>query len=150
MSHSVELYSKAVLDHGRHPRNRRMIADCSHSAKSDNPSCGDNLSVSLRIDKNGVICEAAFDGRSCVLATASASLMTELLVGKTPTQAKMLFRRFEALAAGDTGEFKDGMDVETAGMTILAGVNAYPARMKCATLAWKTMLAALENERNQQ
>ena len=150
MSDSVELYPKAVLDHGRHPRNRRVIADCSHSAQSDNPSCGDDLSVSLRIDQNDVICEAAFDGRSCVLATASASLMTELLVGKTPAQAKMLFQRFHALAAGDTEKFKDGMDVETARMTVLSGVHAYPVRMRCATLAWKTMLAALENERSQQ
>jgi nitrogen fixation NifU-like protein len=150
MSDSVELYSIAVLDHGRHPRNRRAIADPSHSAQSDNPSCGDDLSVSLRINQNDVICEAAFDGRSCVLATASASLMTELLVGKTPAQAKMLFQHFQALAAGDTEKFKDGMEAETARMTVLSGVHAYPVRMRCATLAWKTMLAALENERNEK
>ena len=150
MSDSVELYSKAVLDHGRHPRNRRVIADCSHSAQSDNPSCGDDLSVSLRIDQNDVICEAAFDGRSCVLATASASLMTELLVGKTPAQAEMLFQHFHALAGGDTEKFKDGMEAETARMTVLSGIHAYPVRVRCATLAWKTMLAALEKERSQQ
>jgi nitrogen fixation NifU-like protein len=150
MSDSVELYSKAVLDFGRHPRNRRVIAACSHSAQSDNPSCGDELSVSLRIDQNDVICEAAFDGRSCVLATASASLMTELLVGKTPAQAKMLFHRFHALASGDKEEFDDGMDVESARLTVLSGVHAYPVRMRCATLAWNTMLAALENERTQR
>ena len=150
MSDSVELYPKAVLDHGRHPRNRRVIADCSHSAQSDNPSCGDDLSVSLRIDQNDVICEAAFDGRSCVLATASASLMTELLVGKTPAQAKMLFQHFHALAGGDTEKFKDGMEAETARMTVLSGIHAYPVRVRCATLAWKTMLAALEKERSQQ
>ena len=150
MSDSVELYSKAVLDHGRHPRNRRVIADCSHSAQSDNPSCGDDLSVSLRIDQNDVICEAAFDGRSCVLATASASLITELLVGKTPAQAKMLFQHFHALAGGDTEKFKDGMEAETARMTVLSGIHAYPVRVRCATLAWKTMLAALEKERSQQ
>ncbi len=150
MSDSKELYSKSVLDHGRHPRNRRTIAHCSHTAHSDNPSCGDDLSVSLRIDQNDVICEAAFDGRSCVLATASASLMTELLVGKTPAQAKLLFQRFHALACGDTDKFNVGMDVETARMTVLSGVHAYPVRMRCATLAWNTMLAALENERSQQ
>ena len=150
MSDSVELYSKAVLDHGRHPRNRRVIADCSHSAQSDNPSCGDDLSVSLRIDQNDVICEAAFDGRSCVLATAAASLKTELLVGKTPAQAKMLFQHFHALAGGDTEKFKDGMEAETARMTVLSGIHAYPVRVRCATLAWKTMLAALEKERSQQ
>ena len=127
-----------------------MIADCSHSAQSDNPSCGDDLSVSLRIDQNDVICEAAFDGRSCVLATASASLMTELLVGKTPAQAKMLFQHFHALAGGDTEKFKDGMEAETARMTVLSGIHAYPVRVRCATLAWKTMLAALEKERSQQ
>jgi nitrogen fixation NifU-like protein len=97
-----------------------------------------------------VICEAAFDGRSCVLATASASLMTELLVGKTPAQAKMLFQHFHALAGGDTEKFKDGMEAETARMTVLSGIHAYPVRVRCATLAWKTMLAALEKERSQQ
>ena len=101
------------------------------------------MAVSLRIDQGNVIRDAAFDGRSCVLATASASLMTELLVGKTPAQAKMLFQRFHALAAGDTEKFKDGMDVETARMTVLSGVHAYPVRMRCATLAWKTMLAEM-------
>jgi nitrogen fixation NifU-like protein len=150
MSDSVELYPKAVLDHGRHPRNRRAIAGCSHFAKSENPSCGDDVSVSLRIDQGDVIREAAFDGRSCVVATASASLMTELLVGKTPAQAKMLFQRFHALAAGGAEEAIDSMEAEAERLTVLSGVRAYPVRVRCATLAWKTMLAALENERSQQ
>jgi nitrogen fixation NifU-like protein len=150
MSESVELYSKAVLDHGRHPRNRRTIPHCSHIAHSDNPSCGDDLSVSLRIDRNNVICEAAFGGRSCVLATASASLMTELLIGKTPAQARMLFQCFHALAGGDAEKLKAGMEFETERMAVLSGVHAYPVRMRCATLPWNTMLAALEEERIQK
>jgi nitrogen fixation NifU-like protein len=150
MSETVELYSKGVLDHGRHPRNRGVMAGSSHSAQSDNPSCGDDLSVWLRIDQNDVICEAAFDGRSCVLATASASLMTELLVGKTSAEARTLFQQFHALAAGDAEKFRGDMEAETEGMTALSGVHAYPVRVRCATLAWKTMLAALENERSQQ
>jgi len=150
MSDSANLYQQAILDHGRHPRNRRAITDCSHFAQSDNPSCGDDCAVSLRIDQGNVIRDAAFDGRSCVLATASASLMTELLVGKTPAQAKMLFGRFHALATGNDEEATAGMEAEAERLTVLSGVRDYPVRAKCATLAWRTMLAALENQRSEK
>jgi nitrogen fixation NifU-like protein len=150
MSDSVGLYQEAILDHGCHPRNRRAIADCSHFAHSDNPSCGDDVAVSLRIDHDNVIRDAAFDGRSCVLATASASLMTELLVGKTPAQAKMLFGRFHTLATGGAEEAIGDMEDEAGRLAVLSGVRAYPVRTKCATLAWMTMLAALENKRSEK
>ncbi|MFZ1084203.1 MAG: SUF system NifU family Fe-S cluster assembly protein [Terracidiphilus sp.] len=150
MSDSADLYQKAILDHGCHPRNRRAIADCSHFAQSDNPSCGDDVAISLQIDQRDVIRDAAFDGRSCVLATASASLMTELLVGKTPAQAKRLWLRFHALATGGAAETLEGMESDTERLAALSGVRQYPARMRCATLAWQTMLAALETQRSEK
>ncbi|HEY1204170.1 MAG: Fe-S cluster assembly sulfur transfer protein SufU [Bryobacteraceae bacterium] len=141
-----DLYQEVILDHGRHPRNRRVMANRSHMARSENPSCGDEVVVSLEIDNRGVIRDVAFGGQSCAIATASASLMTEVLVGKTPAQAKSLFDRFHALAAGGVEPPLDGMDAERERLAMLSGVRDYPVRVKCATLAWHTMLAALENQ----
>ena len=150
MSDSRDLYQEVILDHGRHPRNRRAIADCSHLAHGENLSCGDAEVVFLKIDDEGVIRDVAFDGQSCAIATASASLMTEVLVGKTPAQAKSLFDRFHALVTGGEEAPLDGMEVELERLTMLSGVRDYPVREKCATLAWQTMMAALENPKTQR
>jgi nitrogen fixation protein NifU and related proteins len=141
-----DLYQEVILDHGRHPRNRRAMADCSHQAHGENLSCGDEVVVFLQIDDESVIRDVAFDGQSCAIATASASLMTEVLVGKTPAQAKSLFDRFHALATGVVELPLDGMEVELERLTMLSGVREYPSRAKCATLAWQTMLAALKHK----
>jgi len=141
------LYQEAILDHGRHPRNRRAMAGASHLARSENPSCGDEVAVFLDIDDRGVIRDIAFDGRSCAIATASTSLMTEVLAGKTPAQARSLFDRVHALAEGGAEAELAGMEIELERLTMLAGVRDYPVRMKCATLAWEAMLAALEGPR---
>jgi nitrogen fixation NifU-like protein len=140
-----DLYQEVVLDHGRRPRNRRAIANCSHLARGENVSCGDEVVVFLKTDDEGVIRDVAFDGQSCAIATASASLMTEVLVGKTPGQAKGLFDRFHALATGREEAPLNGMEYELERLAILLVVRDYPVREKCATLAWDTMLAALEN-----
>jgi nitrogen fixation NifU-like protein len=150
MSNSFDLYQEAILDHGRRPRNRRAIDNCSHQARNENPSCGDEVVVFLDIDHRGVIRDAAFDGHSCAIATASASLMTEVLVGKTPAQAKCLFDCFHSQATGAVEAPLDGMKAEGQRLALLAGVHEYPVRVKCATLAWQTMLAALEDQRSQQ
>ena len=148
MSETVDLrdlYQEVILDHGRHPRNRRAMADCSHLAHGENLSCGDEVVVFLKTDDEGMIRDVAFDGQSCAVATASASLMTEALIGKTPAQAKSLFDRFHALATGGVESPLDGLKDELERLTMLSGVRDYPEREKCATLAWQTMLAALEN-----
>jgi nitrogen fixation NifU-like protein len=147
MSDCVDLYQEAILDHGRRPRNRRAMDNCSHHARNENPACGDEVVVFLKIDDGGVIRDAAFDGHSCAVATASASLMTEVLVGKTSAQAKCLFDRFHAQATGTEETPLDGMKAEGQRLALLSGVREYPVRLKCATLAWSTMLAALENQR---
>jgi nitrogen fixation NifU-like protein len=147
MSDYLDLYQGAILDHGRRPRNRRAMDNCSHQARSENPSCGDEVIVFLKIDHGGVIREAAFNGHSCAVATASASLMTEVLVGKTSAQAKCLFNRFHAQATGAAETPLEEMKTEAQQIALLSGVREYPLRVKCATLAWSTMLAALENQR---
>jgi nitrogen fixation NifU-like protein len=142
-----DLYQAAILDHGRHPRNRRAMDDRSHLAHNVNPACGDELAVFLKINDRGVIGDIAFDGQICAIATASASLMTEVLLGKTPAQAKILFDRFHALATGEAQSSLEEMEIELKQLTILSGVRDYPSRLQCATLAWHTMLAALADNR---
>lgn len=145
-----DLYQEVILDHGRHPRNRRAMPDCSHWAHGENPSCGDEMRVFLHINDGGVICDAAFNGQSCAIATASASLMTEVLVGKTPAQAQILFDRFHALITGGVEAPVDGMEIAMERLNMLSGVRDYPVREKCAMLAWQTMLAALDNPQSQK
>jgi len=140
-----DLYQEAILNHGRHPHNWRAMTDSSHLAHGENASCGDEVVVFLKTDGEGVIRDAAFDGQGCAIATASASLMTEVLTGKTPAEAKKLFELFQALAAGEEDTPAAGMEDERKQLTSLSGVRAYPARLKCAMLAWQTMMAALEN-----
>lgn len=137
-----ELYQDVILDHGRHPRNFRALPEPSHVAHGYNPLCGDRLTVYLKLI-DGVIAEASFEGRGCAISTASASLMTELLLGKTLEDAGFLFRTFHAKATGGVeievpGRLEDDLDR----LQPLFGVKAYPARVKCATLAWHTFDAA--------
>jgi nitrogen fixation NifU-like protein len=144
-----DLYQEVILNHSRRPRNRRTMAACSHAARSENPACGDEVSVFLQMNDRGVIGDIAFAGQSCAIATASASLMTEVLVGKTPAQARTLFDRFLAIATGGVEAAQDGMKVELEQMNTLSGLRDYPVRMTCASLAWHTMLAALESPKDQ-
>ncbi len=141
-----DLYQEVILDHGRHPRNRRAIEHADHSARGENPLCGDKLTVFLNVGDDGVIKDVAFEGQGCAISTASASLMTEVMVGKTEKQAEELFASFHALATGgeaeESVEFEDEMDR----LHVLAGVRDYPVRVKCATLAWHTLVAALKDE----
>ena len=141
-----DLYQEVILDHGRHPRNRRRIEDADHSAHGENPLCGDTLTVFLKIGADGVIKDVSFDGRGCAISTASASLMTEVIVGKTEKQAQELFANFHALTTGGKGEPSAEFEDELDRLAILAGVRDYPVRVKCATLAWHTLVAALKNE----
>ena len=142
-----ELYQEVILDHGKRPRNLRALADATCCAQGRNPLCGDQLTVYLKLDPSGVVEDAAFEGKGCAISVASASLMTELIRGKTEAQARELFERFHALAAGkengdvpaNSGELEDELDR----LQVLAGVRQYPVRVKCATLAWHTMKAAL-------
>ena len=140
-----DLYQEVILDHGRRPRNRRTMADYTHQARGENPLCGDQVVVFLKTDHEGVIRDAAFDGQNCAIATASASLMTEVLVGKTTAQAKRLSDRFQSLASGGVEAPWDGMEDERERLNLLSVLRDHPARLSCALLAWHALEAALDN-----
>lgn len=133
------LYQEIILDHNRQPRNFRRLEDASHHAHGHNPLCGDQVDVYLHV-RDGRVTDIAFEGDSCAISMASASIMTELLQGCSLEEVHELSERFRQLLAGDTaGSSADSDDLE-----VLAGVRMFPARVKCATLPWHTLLAALQ------
>jgi nitrogen fixation NifU-like protein len=140
-----ELYQEVILDHGKRPRNFRHPADANREARGDNPLCGDRVTIYLKLSDRGVIEDVAFEGRGCAISTASASLMSELLRGKTEAEAGALFGAFHRMCTQDDAPQIDAsLQDEFDRLQVLSGVRHYPMRVKCATLAWHTMKAALE------
>jgi len=139
-----DLYQDIILDHGQKPRNFRKIEPCSHSAKGHNPLCGDRITVYLQLE-DGRIADLAFEGRGCAISTASSSLMTEVLRGKTPDEAHTLFKAFHAEVTGqdEIPAVPEKLEDEFDRLAPLVGVKTYPTRVKCATLAWHALEAAL-------
>jgi nitrogen fixation NifU-like protein len=140
-----DLYQEVILDHGRKPRNFRRLEGATLVSRGDNPMCGDRMELFLRTAPDGRIEDAAFQGRGCAISMASASLMTETVRGHTPAEAKRLAEGFRQLAM--TGTCPDcGADLaeEMERLTPLSGVHEFPSRVKCATLAWHTLNAALD------
>jgi nitrogen fixation protein NifU and related proteins len=138
-----ELYQDIILDHGRHPRNFRAIEHPTHTAQGHNPLCGDRVTVFLRVDGDR-IGDVSFQGRGCAISTAAASLMTEVLKGKTVADARDLFAHFRArVMGGDEAPLAGPLAEEMDRLEPLTGVRAYPARVKCATLSWHALEAAL-------
>ncbi len=132
-----ELYQEVILDHGRNPRNHRRPEDANRRAHGNNPICGDTLEVYLAVDEDGVIRDAAFEGKGCAISIASASMMTGLLKGKTVAKAKALFKDFHDMCTKDDFD-PDAIDADTDELDrlqVLAGVRAFPMRVNCATLA---------------
>ena len=143
-----ELYQEVILDHGKHPRNFHGLEDANHSAHGYNPMCGDTLFVYLKVDEEGIVRDCAFKGKGCAISMASASMMTEILKGKSVDEAKALFERFHAMCTSDdtpphTGNL-DPDDLER--LEVLSGVREFPVRVNCATLAWHTLTAAMEGQ----
>lgn len=137
-----ELYQEVILDHSRHPRNFGPPAEANRKAEGYNPLCGDRVTVYLAL-KDGVVQDAAFDGVGCAISVASASLMTEAVKGKTKAEARALFDRFhELVTAGGVSAQELGDELDK--LSVLAGVRHFPIRVKCATLAWHTLWAAIE------
>ena len=140
-----ELYQEVILDHGRNPRNLRRPEQANRHARGHNPICGDAVVVHLTVDDQDAIRDAAFEGKGCAISIASASLMTEILKGKSATQARALFERFHDMCTKDGFEAPDGPDADDMErLQVLSGVREFPMRVKCATLAWHTFKAALE------
>ncbi|AWK89196.1 Fe-S cluster assembly sulfur transfer protein SufU [Azospirillum thermophilum] len=143
-----ELYQEVILDHGKNPRNFRHPDDANREAKGENPMCGDRFMVYLKL-KDGVIEDVAFQGRGCAISTASASMMTEVVQGKTAEQAKALFETFHDLCTKDDHEHCDHGPVDEEAMEklmVMSGVRQFPVRVKCATLAWHALNAAIDGE----
>jgi nitrogen fixation protein NifU and related proteins len=139
-----ELYQDIILDHGRHPRNFRAIENPTHLANGHNPLCGDRVTVYLTLDGDSIT-DVSFQGRGCAISTAAASLMTEVLKGKTVDDARSLFAQFHArVTGGESTDLPEPLADEMDRLEPLTGVKAFPARVKCATLSWHALEAALK------
>jgi len=139
-----ELYQEVILDHGKNPRNFRHPAEANREAHGNNPLCGDRLTVYVTLDSDARIADAAFEGRGCAISVASASMMTDIVKGKTVKEVEVLFDDFHKMCTGDAAEktpaeLADELDK----LRVLSGVRQYPMRVKCATLAWHTLNAAV-------
>ena len=137
-----ELYQDVILDHSRHPRRFGSLEAATHVGEGYNPLCGDKVKVYLSVGANGRIEDIRFEGRGCAISQASASLMSEMLLGRSGPDAENLMRGFLHLVKGEDSQELTAEDREH--LEVMAGVSAFPMRVKCATLAWHTMKSALE------
>lgn len=142
MSESNDLYQQLILDHYRRPRNKGRLeaADC--VAEGNNPLCGDHVEISIKLRDN-IVEDVRFEGGGCAISTASASIMTETLKGKSLDEAKTIFRKFHDMI---TGSRETALGPGLGKLEVFSGVCQYPARVKCATLAWHTLDAALQHK----
>ena len=141
MSELNELYQEVILDHNRRPHNFRVIESPTAKQEGYNPLCGDRLTLYLTLDRD-VITDVAFQGIGCAISKASASLMTDAVKGKTVAEARELFDRFHAMITSNPEAAADDLGK----LSVLAGVREFPTRIKCASLAWHTMKAAVASE----
>ncbi|MFZ1701635.1 MAG: SUF system NifU family Fe-S cluster assembly protein [Pyrinomonadaceae bacterium] len=143
MSELSELYQDTILDHNKNPRNFREIADADQYADGKNPLCGDALRVYVSMDGDTVT-DVAFKGSGCAISKASASMMTQVIVGKTRGEAEHIFNEFHRMVTGELNIETDDNDLGK--LRIFSGVLEFPARVKCASLSWHTLNAALHGE----
>jgi len=136
-----DLYQEVIVDHNRSPRNFHRMEDANRKAEGFNPLCGDRLTLYMRVSDQGIIEDVSFEGSGCAISTASASLMTEQLKGKTEAEVQSLFNGFHDMVTSDVDAPVD--DSGLGKLSVLAGVREFPSRIKCATLCWHTMSAAL-------
>lgn len=139
MSDLRDLYQEVILEHSKAPRNFHGLAHASHKAEGFNPLCGDQFTVYLYMDGDSIR-DISFEGAGCAISKASASMMTQILKGKSRADAEKLFERFHKLV---TGEEPAKSGEELGKLAVFSGVSEYPARVKCATLAWHTLKSAL-------
>ena len=135
-----ELYLEVILDHNKNPRNNGTLEQYTHHAEGHNPLCGDNISIQVIVE-NGLVQETKFTGSGCAISTASASILTETIKGKTVDEISKLFQDFHTLVTNKESKKDMGK------LSIFEGVKKYPARVKCATLSWHALMAALEGKK---
>ncbi len=143
MSELSDLYQEVILEHNKNPRNFREIADADNQADGKNPLCGDALRVYISLDGDTVT-DVSFKGSGCAISKASASMMTQAVKGKTKAEAEHIFDEFHKMVTGELDIEKDANDLGK--LKIFAGVLEFPARVKCASLSWHTLNAALHGE----
>lgn len=139
-----DLYQEVILDHNKRPRNFGALRDATHRAHGDNPLCGDKVTIFLALE-NGRVADVRFEGSGCAISTASASLMTEAIKGKTEAELRAMFNRFHAAMTDDDDAEAAATLSELDKLAVLAGVREFPIRVKCATLPWHTLVAALDH-----
>jgi nitrogen fixation NifU-like protein len=135
----ADLYQELIVDHSRRPRNFRRLERATHHAEGFNPLCGDKVTVYLELEKD-IVREVSFEGEGCAISKASASLMTECIKGKSRMEVKRLFSRFRDVATGVNNADPAGLGK----LAAFSGLRGFPTRVKCATLAWHTLHAALD------
>jgi nitrogen fixation protein NifU and related proteins len=140
MSELENLYQEVILDHNKRPRNHRSIEGASAHADGYNPLCGDKVTIFLKLDGDRIT-DISFQGSGCAISTASASILTETLKGKTRQEAEMLFEKFHDLLTGKSQAASSGPPMGK--LAVFSGVSEFPVRVKCATLAWHTLHSAL-------
>jgi nitrogen fixation NifU-like protein len=143
MSELSELYQQVILDHNKKPRNFRKLEEANRTAEGYNPLCGDQLTVYMRLEDD-VVKDISFEGSGCAISKAAASMMTQSVKGKTRQEAEALFDEFHRMVTGELDE--EATPNQLGRLTIFAGVRDFPARVKCASLSWHTMHAALKGE----
>ncbi len=143
MSALRELYQEVILDHNKHPRNFHKMPDANRTIEGYNPLCGDHYTIFLKLNDN-IIEDVSFEGAGCAISKASASVMSSIVRGMTKEEAEVLFEKFHKLV---TGELDAEDEIETLGkLAAFSGVSEFPARVKCASLAWHTLHAALQSK----
>ena len=143
-----DLYQEIILDHGRHPRHFGQLDDANREADGHNPLCGDKIHVYLNVDDTETIKDVMFNGKGCAISIASASMMTELLLGKNVDEGKRLMNAFLDMVKGEEANF-DGVDEDDLDqLQAMSGVSEFPMRVKCATLAWHTFVAAADGDQD--
>ena len=143
MSELSELYQQVILDHNKKPRNFRKIEQANHMAEGHNPLCGDQLTVYVNLKSDGVE-DVSFEGSGCAISKASASMMTQAVKGKSKEETEKLFKEFHSMVTGELDE--EAEENRLGNLKIFAGVRDFPVRVKCATLPWHTLHAALNNK----
>ncbi|HEU5336184.1 MAG TPA: SUF system NifU family Fe-S cluster assembly protein [Terriglobales bacterium] len=137
-----DLYQEVILEHSKQPRNYRELGDANHKAEGYNPLCGDHFTVYLKMEGDKIQ-DVSFQGSGCAISKASASMMTQSIKGKTMAEAEKIFESFHQLVTG-AAEFDGGEELGK--LAVFSGVSEFPVRVKCATLAWHTLHAALQGE----
>lgn len=141
----ADLYQEIIMDHRRSPRNEGLPPGHDHSADGFNPFCGDKVSVGIKVE-DGVIVDVGFEGEGCAISIASASLMTESVMGRPVDEAVKIFHAFRDLLTNTDGSASGDTPNDLGDLEALAGVKAYPTRIKCATLSWHTLKAAIDKK----